>query len=288
MSRNYLFALGTSLVVLCLWFTAPPLSFPTDSIVTIPEGVGFYELAKKLEQDRVIRSPLSFRVVATIIGGEREMKAGQYQMSRPQNALIIAWRMSHGDYDIETIKLTIPEGFTVEEISALFDDRFESFDHDIFVTEAREGYLFPDTYFVPVTATASSTISLLENNFDRMIFNLLAEIEDSGHSLDDIVKMASILESEVKSEEDKRIVSGILWKRLRLNMPLQVDSDPDTYKHIGFPPRPISNPGLESIKAALRPTATPYLYFLTGDDGTTHYSLTFDEHVTKKLKYIKR
>lgn len=288
MLRNYLSTLGLTLLVLSLWSTAPPFSFPTGSIITVPEGVGLYELTNKLKQDKVIRFPLLFRVTAIILGGERRMKAGQYQMSRPQNVSIIAWRISHGDYNLETIKLTIPEGFTVEEISALFDNRFKFFDHNAFVANAPEGYLFPDTYFVPVIATASSTILLFKNNFERKISSLFEEIKDSNHSLGDIVKMASILESEVKSEEDKKIVSGILWKRLKLDIPLQVDSDPDTYKHRGFPLKPIANPGLVSIEAALRPTTTSYLYFLTGDDGTTHYSLTFDEHVAKKLKYIKR
>ena len=140
---------------------------------------------------------------------------------------------------------------------------------------------------MPVTATAASTLLLFENNFERNVSSSSGEIKASGHSLSDIIKMASILESEVKSVEDKQIASSILWKRLELGMPLQVDSDPDTYKHTGFPPRPISNPGLESIEAAIHPTTTPYLYFLTGDDGTTHYSKTFEEHVAAKFKYIK-
>ena len=247
----------------------------------------FY-LFETLEQDRVIRFPFWFRVVAIVLDGERLMRAGQYLMSHPQNTFIIAWRISHGGYGIETVKLTIPEGFTTSEIAALFDERFASFDHASFVAFAPEGYLFPDTYFVPITATASSTILLFENNFDRQVSGLLKEIRDSGYSLDDIIKMASILESEIKLEEDKRITSGILWKRLKLGIPLQVDSDPDTYKHLGFPPKPISNPGLESIIAALRPTTTPYFYFLTDKDGNPHYAKTFDEHKINKAKYLNK
>ncbi len=288
MLRPYLFIIGAVLFVLCLWFTAPPFSFPTDSIVTVPEGAGLYRLSEKLREEKVIYSPFWFRVTAIILGGERNMKAGQYYLSRPQNTFTIVWRVFHGDHNIETVKLTIPEGFTVESISVLFGDRFIFFDHESFKALAPEGYLFPDTYFVPVNATASSTILLFKNNFDRKISNLLEEIYKSNHSLSDIVKMASILESELKLEEDKKIAAGILWKRLKLDMPLQVDSDPDTYKHLGFPPRPISNPGLESINAAINPTTTSYLYFLTGDDGITRYSKTFDEHVAKKLKYIKK
>lgn len=286
MSRSYLFVAGAVLLIVFLFPTTPPFSFPSGSIVTVPEGAGLYTLAEKLRADRVIRSPFWFRIAAIIFGGERLMRAGQYQMSHRENVFIVAWRVLHGDHKIKTIRLTIPEGYTAKEIATLFDDRFKFFDQGSFVEFAPEGYLFPDTYFVPITATASSTILLLENNFERKISDRLVEIQDSGHSLSDIVQMAAILERELKSEEDKRIASGILWKRLKLEMPLQVDSDPDTYKHLGFPPKPISNPGLESIDAALHPTSTPYLYFLTGDDGRTHYSKTFEEHKSNKLNYL--
>jgi len=215
------------------------------------------------------------------------MKAGQYLMSGPQNVFFIAWRVFHGDYDIETVKLTIPEGFTVREISKLFDERFVFFDHADFVEHAPEGYLFPDTYFIPVIATASSTIKLLGDNFTHKIVSSMPDIESSGRTLKEIIIMASLLEAETKTKEDREIVSDILWKRLKLRMPLQVDSDMGTYEFVGLPENPINNPGLVSIDAALHPTSTPYLYFLTGDDGTMHYSRTFDEHVAKKLKYIK-
>ena len=115
----------------------------------------------------------------------------------------------------------------------------------------------------------------------------MPDIESSGRTLKEIIIMASLLEAETKTKEDREIVSDILWKRLKLRMPLQVDSDMGTYEFVGLPENPINNPGLVSIDAALHPTSTPYLYFLTGDDGTMHYSRTFDEHVAKKLKYIK-
>ena len=100
--------------------------------------------------------------------------------------------------------------------------------------------------------------------------------------------MASILEAEVRSKIDREIVSGILWKRLLIGMPLQVDSKPSTYESVGLPKEPINNPGLVSIMAALHPTSTPYLYFLTDKDGKAHYAKTFDEHKINKAKYLKK
>ncbi len=294
-----------------IWSTAPPFSFPSGSIVTVPEGAGLYKLAEKLEQDKVIRSPFWFRTAAILLGGERDMKAGQYYLSYPQNVFIVAWRVFHGIHDLETVKLTIPEGFTVRKIAALFDDeKFVSFDRASFIDLAPEGYLFPDTYFIPITSTASSTIKLFRDNFTSKVFPSVSDVEFSGKTLEEIIIMASIIENEANSRKDREIISGILWKRIKLSIPLQVDasfvyvngkttkeltlddlkidSPFNTYLYKGLPPRPISNPGLESIQAALNPATTPYLYFLTGDDGTMHYSRTFDEHVEKKLKYINR
>jgi len=238
------------------------------------------------------------------------MKAGQYYMAGPENTPMIAWRILHGNYRVETVRLTIPEGFTVKKIANLFDDRFPFFDKKEFEAKAHEGYLFPDTYFVPVTATASSTLKMFSDNFDKKIATISSDLEKSDKTLDEILTMASILEGESSDHENMRIVSGILWKRIDIGMALQVDtgfvyvngkttkdltvddlkidSPFNTYINRGLPPTPISNPGLDSIRAALNPENTPYLYFLTSDDGTMHYSKTFEEHVEKKFKYIKQ
>lgn len=288
MLRTYIFLIGIVLFVISFFPTTPPFSFPSGSIVTIPEGVGLYLLAERLREEKVIRSPFWFRMVTIILGGERDMKAGQYLMSGPQNVFFIAWRVFHGDYDIEAVKLTIPEGFTVEKISALFGDKFVFFDHADFVERAPEGYLFPDTYFVPVTATASSTIKLFRDNFTRKTSKIVLEIEPSGRTLEEIIIMASLLEAEAKTKEDREMASDILWKRLKLGMPLQVDAEMSTYEFIGLPENPINNPGLVSIEAAVHPTTTPYLYFLSGKDGKMHYAKTFDEHKKNIIKYLSR
>ncbi|MDZ4205647.1 MAG: endolytic transglycosylase MltG [Patescibacteria group bacterium] len=286
MLRTYIFFIGTVLFVISFFLAIPPFSFPSGSIVTVPEGAGLYTLAERLREDKVIRSPLWFRVAAIVLGGERDMKAGQYLMSRPQNVFIIAWRVFHGNYDIETIKLTIPEGFTVKNISALFDDRFTFFDHADFVTQAPEGYLFPDTYFIPVTATASSTIKLLSDNFTRKISPSMSAVDSLGRTLEEIIIIASLLEAEANTKEDREMASDILWKRLNLGMPLQVDAETGTYEFVGLPENPINNPGIVSIEAAIYPTPTPYLYFLTGKDGKMHYAKTFDEHKRNIIKYL--
>ena len=98
--------------------------------------------------------------------------------------------------------------------------------------------------------------------------------------------MASIIEKEARTNTDKKIISGILWNRYALGMPLQVDVARETYTQKGLPPTPICNPGLESIKAALEPTKTNYLYYLTGKDSLMHYSATFIGHQANVRKYL--
>jgi UPF0755 protein len=264
-------------------FVSPPKKFPTGSTVSVESGSGLLQLSRSLEEEGVIRSSFWFRIAAIFFKGERGLQAGDYALNVPENVFRIARRVISGDYQIKRVKLTIPEGFTVKKISSLFNEEFSSFDKRVFENSALEGYLFPDTYFIHVNATATSTIRLLRDNFIRKIFYLMPDIEESGHTLDEIIIMASILESEAKTLEDRKIVSGILWKRLEIGMPLQVDasfvyingkttadltledlkinSPYNTYLYKGLPPTPISNPGLESITAAIYPTDTKLSLF---------------------------
>src|SRR3989344_259098 len=138
---------------------------------------------------------------------------------------------------------------------------------------------------------------------------LLGEIAAQKKTLDEIIIMASILEEEVKSTEDRKIVSEILWKRLKLGMGLNVDSALtyvlgkisaeltasdlkydsryNTYRYRGLPPTPISNPGMDAILAAMNPATTKYFYYLTGKDGKTYYAETLEKHALNKRKYLR-
>ncbi|MDB5266352.1 MAG: aminodeoxychorismate lyase, protein [Parcubacteria group bacterium] len=264
-----------------------PRNFPSRKIITIPQGTGLLTLSQLLEKQGVIRSPLGFRTAAILFGGEHILQAGDYYLPNKENAIRIAWRIVHGSRGLATIRTTIPEGYTNAEISNLFDDRFPLFDHAEFLDTAREGYLFPDTYFVEVSAMASSTITLLANNFEKKIEPWRDEIAASPHTLNEILTMASILEAEGKSPADMSMIAGVLWKRIGLHMPLQVDAKKETYTYQGLPDHPINNPGLVSIEAALRPTASPYLYYISDKEGKMHYARTLDDHNKNIAKYLK-
>ena len=179
----------------------------------------------------------------------------------------------------ELVRVTIPEGYNVSQIGAALE-KAGMFSSEEFVeaAKAEEGFLFPDTYEFFKHSSPSTVIGKMKENFEKKVGR---EVERN------IVIMASLLEEEAAKPEDWKIISGILWKRLAAGIPLQVDAEPETYDYLGFPPAPISNPGLEAIGAALHPSTSPYLYYLSDKDGNLHYSRTFEEHVEKKLKYLR-
>ncbi len=275
-------------VLVYVFFITPPNNFPSGTIFTVEEGIGLDQLGQGLKSRDIIRSPLWFRISAISVGGERGMKAGDYFFEKSESVFVVAYRIARAKHDIETVKITIPEGFTNKQISDLFDSRFLKFDHQEFLSLAPQGYLFPDTYFVEVGATASLVIKLLRNNFESKIIKLELEIKKSGHSLEEIINMASIIELEIGTDKDRGLVSDILWKRFEIGMALQVDSAMETYKLRGFPREPISNPGLEAIVAAIHPTPSPYWYFLNDKKGTAYYGRTFDEHQTNRELYLNK
>lgn len=179
-------------------------------------------------------------------------------------------------FPLAQIRITIPEGFTKEDVAGRFGP-FMNFDRDNFLQLAREGYLFPDTYFFNGDEKEEEIIGRMENNFKEKV----GEVEP------EIVIMASLLEKELPVSGDRKIVSGILWKRLEIGMPLQVDVASDTYLSKGLPLAPICNPGLDAINAALNPIETDYLYYLSGKDGKTHFAKNFEEHKLNKAKYLR-
>jgi UPF0755 protein len=149
----------------------------------------------------------------------------------------------------------------------------------------------------------------MEDNFNLKIKSISEDLAKTKRKLRDIIIMASIIEEEAKDEISRKIVSGILWRRIDIGMALQVDasflyvngkkthdltledlaidSPYNTYKYAGLPPGAITNPGIDSILAAVYPTKNPYLYYLTGTDGKMYYAKSFEEHIENKRQYLK-
>jgi UPF0755 protein len=182
-------------------------------------------------------------------------------------------------------------------------------------TQGLEGFLFPDTYFIPKNPPVGQDINniIIEkalNNFSKKITpEMLAQAQTQGMSLYQIITLASIIEKESgANQDDRKMIAGVFYNRLKAGMPLEsdatvsfvtgtspvsdadtlVDSPYNTYKYSGLPPGPICNPGLNSIMAALYPTASNYLYFLTDPQtGRAVFAQTYDEHLKNKAEYLK-
>ena len=298
-----LFLLGT----IDFFFISPPSSFPLGSTIKIPAGVTLRETADFLHEKGFVRSPISFEIASRVFH-RGEVVAGQYSFTKPQNIFSLSQRVAAGDFEINAIKVTVPEGSTRGDIGKILAANIPGFNEGEFlsVSASKEGYLFPDTYFFPPLITPEEVISQMTKNFEVQTKDLATLISKSGHSWNEAVIMGSILEEEGSTPESRRMIAGILWKRIEKNIPLQVDatflvingkstfdltqddlflkSPYNTYRNKGLPPAPISNPGLDSIRAALEPTDSPYLYYLSDNQGNMHYAADFEGH--KKNKSI--
>ena len=300
-----LFLFGSYFAIL-----APPRNFPSGDIVVIARGASALDIANELENAHIIAHPTIFRLVLRIARASARVQAGVYLFSTPQNLFVVAYRLVTGEYGLSPVRILFPEGSTVRDMAVRVAETFPEISTEDFLSAGKsyEGYLFPDTYLFLPSVDAESIVRTMRANFNAKIVSLLSNVAVSGHSLSDVVIMASLVEKEARSTDVRRMVAGILWNRYELGMPLQVDAvfgyifDRDTYSpssadlkvdspyntytHTGLPPTPINNPGLDSLDTALHPTKTNYLYYLTDKNGVMHYATTFAGHQANQRKYL--
>jgi UPF0755 protein len=291
------------------------LQAPTQ-YVEIRRGTGDREIGEMLAKRRLVHRWTSFVLAAHIAGVENKMQAGVYSLSPAMTPGEIARRIALGLQAVGTV--TIPEGFTVQQIAArLAEDNLADEARFLVLaqTEGRtfvehgfrppsdnlEGYLFPDTYTIPQKAAERDIIALMVANFERRVVRgrQRAFARYPG-GLSAAVTLASLVEREARVPQDRPLIAAALTNRLRAGMRLQCDatvqyvlprhkarlfyadlriaSPYNTYLHAGLPPGPICCPGLPSIQAALVPARVPYLYYVAGPDGRHVFSRTLSEH----------
>lgn len=287
-----------------------PSDFPDKEIVKIDKNMYLSQAADVLAENHIIKSPLLFKVYATLLGGSKKIIADSYMFDEPESTIRVAYRLIHGQNEMPKIKVTIPEGVNSMQIAAIMKQDIPGFDADSFKTLAKgyEGYLFPDTYYFYPTVTPEEVVQTLRNTFIDKTRSLASEINDFNRPYDDVITMASIVEREANNETDRRIIAGILWKRIDEGMALQVDppfvyafghntfditvkdlasSSPyNTYKHKGLPPTPVSNPSLSAIEDTVNPVDTDYYFYLSDANGVTHFAKTGSAQLANKAKYI--
>jgi len=305
-----------------------------ERIFIIQKGEGSKEISINLEKQGLIKSGLIFRIYVLTRGVAEKLQAGEYLISPSMALPKIVEKFVSGDVIKE--KITIVEGWSAKDIASYLEERglFKAGDflkivassndfsgdfnflEDLPKNLSLEGYLFPDTYYFRKEEGGDGKegiknfVKLMLTNFDKKLTPALrTEIERQKKSIFEIVTTSSLIEKEVRTFDDKKIVSGILRKRLKTGIPLQIDativfitgkktteisieetkidSPYNTYKYKGLPLGPIANPGIESIIAALYPESSEYWYYLSAPDGKTIFSRTLEEHNIAKFKYLK-
>lgn len=298
------------LYVLYVFFHLPPQDFPLGQVITVESGESLQSITTSLYDAHVIKSPFVFRTTVILLGGEKRVIAGDYLLDKKEGPADLAYRLVNGKFHLAVAKVTIPEGWNIFQISDYLKKNLINFDtkHFLALAKNKEGYLFPDTYFISESAKPESVIDRMNKNFTAKISSL--NLATSTHSLKDIIIVASIVEAEARTTESRKIIAGIIWKRIALGMPLQVDStfsyingkntydltandliinSPyNTYVYKGLPPGPIDNPGIDAINSTINPTATKYLYFLSSKSGKMYYATTFEQHLKNKELYLNQ
>lgn len=328
-------------VFLFFWlgvFTPADRTDKEQRLFHIERGEDTKQISIHLRDEGYARFVMPFRLFAMLANSGRNLQAGDYMLSRAMTPFTIMRKFEKGDTVKETI--TIVEGWDLRDIAHALSRKTKASEEEMYAITGRpavkndanmsadlahkfpaladkpataplEGYLFPDTYEIQPSETPRKIIEKMLENFSRKFSKeLREEAARQKKTIFQIVTMASLLEKEVKTYEDKQIVAGIFSKRLEIGMPLQVDatvnyitdkntpavsiedtridSQYNTYRYRGLPQGPIANPGVESIKAALEPVQSPYLYYLSSPDGKTVFSKTLDEHNQAKAKYLKK
>ena len=279
-----------SCVIGFFFFLNAPIDFPLGTIIKIEPGESLKTVSSKLKTNHIIRSQIVFEAFVIIFGGEKRVISSNHYFENKLPVYEVARRIWKGEHHIKSVAITIPEGFNTAQIGFTFASKLPYFSESGFLLEAKdlEGRLFPDTYFFLITDNEKDVLKSMNENFKKKMLSLQPEITLSGKTEKDIIIMASLVEGEAKGEDDREFISGILWRRLAIGMPLQVDISPETYKTKGLPENPVGNPGLLAIKATIFPKKSPYLYYLHDEDGNIHYAKTFEEHKLNKLKYLNR
>lgn len=329
--RHFFYALCALPVFIFLLFAfeifVPKSPVSGDTIMYIAKsGMGDDEIARDLEQKGIIGSSAFFKLYVILSLQHSKLQAGKYSLASSMSIFQIVNKMASGE--VIKQKITILEGWDITDVKKYFienkvlskedfeqlisQDFSDKFD---FLKEkpkdiSLEGYLFPDTYEIYEGETGEEIFSSILANFDKKFTqDLRDEIVKQKKSVFEIITAASIIEKEVRIMPDKKVVSGIIWRRLAAGMPLQmdstvnyitnrndagvaikdtkIDSPYNTYKYTGLPKGPISNPGIDSILAAIYPKDSPYLYYLSTPAGKTIFSRTLAEHNTARARYFR-
>lgn len=312
-----LLVFGMAVFAGLLWWKDGTSAVDTEDskpvIFVIQRGEGIKSIAQRLSQENLIRSPTAFFVLVKLLGIDSDIQAGDFRLNRSMDASTLARELTHGIVDVWVTTL---EGWRVDEVATKLAKELDIPEGE-FLRVAKEGYMFPDTYLIPRSASAAAVVKLFTDTFDKKVTEQMKQDAlAQGLSLHELVTLASIVEREGRTDQDRPLIAGILYKRLQEGWPLQADatlqyalgyqanektwwkksltsedkeiiSPYNTYKNIGLPPGPIANPGLSSIIAAVNPAESEYWFYLHDPEGEVHYATTLEEHNANIVQYLQ-
>jgi len=316
------FAMGAALLVAValvacglFWYAvAADRSHPqTSQQLVVQRGATFDEVATQLAEGGVIGNTLTFRILARLRDEDVAVRAGEYRFGPHVTQGDVLHALVTGGAQVATW-VTIPEGFTAEQIAARLQGNGlgssealrQAFTQERLLvdgarTKSLEGFLFPSTYLMPLGAAPEQIAALLTGQFLKELPRDAASRARALHvSVPQAVTVASLVEREAKSQADRPQIAAVIYNRLRLGMPLQVDatieyalpqhksvlsfadlridSPYNSYVHAGLPPTPIANPGLASLEAAFHPAKSENLYYVYCGNGRHVFAKTLAEH----------
>jgi len=290
---------------------------------TVEPGATGIRVGESLEERGIIRDRRLFVLALRFRGDRKTVQAGEYRFQSPLSTFDVLEKLVSGD--TFTFAVTIPEGLTLLETAELlaakgladgsairsaFEDRALVADLDA-EASSLEGYLYPTTYRFPRKVAPDEIARTLVGQFKRVFDEeRRAGAAKLGLTPREVVTLASVIEKETGLAEERPLIASVFWNRLRIGMPLQsdptiiyalelagrfdgnlrrtdleLDSPYNTYRFPGLPPGPIASPGEASIRAVLEPKETSFLYFVSRNDGSHHFSSTYSEHVSAVRKY---
>ncbi|HRW81071.1 MAG TPA: endolytic transglycosylase MltG [Desulfomonilia bacterium] len=308
----------TSLAVLALFihtcsFLTTAVTPPRAVLADIEPGQSAWEISRELQEGGVIADAHTFMVIATLTGKARRLQAGSYVFEGNHYPLDIMNILFRGM--TQRYRITVPEGYTLFQIGTLVEktgllsrqsfirSAMDPASTTFFKIEApsMEGFLYPDTYFLVPHITPLEIIAKMIDRFNKIYTPEMEQrAKELGLSMTEVITLASMIEKEAVVQTEKPVISSVFHNRLKRNMRLQSDptaiygiegfsrkispkdllreSPYNTYRHHGLPPGPICSPGIESIRAALWPARTDYLYFVARGNGTHAFSRSLQEH----------
>jgi UPF0755 protein len=284
-----------------------------ETRVSISRGDRAGDVVEVLHERGLVRHRVSFKLAFVLYGNPRKLRPGTYRFDRPLSPLEVIGKLNRGD--VELTRMTIPEGLRTDEVIGLLaasgigsEEAFRKavrdpgpiLDLDPAARDL-EGYLFPETYLLDPGLSEKAVVDILVRSFRSWWASAAGPGRDRG--IREVVTLASLVEEETASAPERPLIAGVFENRLRLGMALQTDpsvvyalslagrysgtlrredlafeSPYNTYRNAGLPPGPICSPGRASLEAVLKPQASPYLYFVSRNDGTHAFSRTLEEH----------